>query len=70
MEYRNLGSSGLKVSIVGIGCNNFGRRCDAQQTAEVVTAALDNEINFFDTAVYQQNIDSPSPDFAQFYFEH
>lgn len=50
MEYRNLGRSGLKVSLVGIGCNNFGRRCNAAQTNEVVHAALDCGINFFDTA--------------------
>ena len=50
MEYRNLGSSGLRVSLVGIGCNNFGGRCDAEQTNEVVSAALDCGINFFDTA--------------------
>lgn len=50
MEYRNLGSTGLKVSIVGIGCNNFGRRCDAAVTKEVVNAAFDVGINFFDTA--------------------
>ena len=50
MQYRNLGSTGLKVSLVGIGCNNFGRRCDVQATAEVVNTALDLGINFFDTA--------------------
>jgi len=50
MEYRNLGSSGLKVSAVGLGCNNFGMRIDADQTREVVHAALDAGINFFDTA--------------------
>lgn len=50
VEYRNLGSTGLKVSLVGIGCNNFGRRCDVQATAGVVKAALDVGINFFDTA--------------------
>ena len=50
MEYRNLGSSGLKVSMVGLGCNNFGMRCDADQTREVVHAGLDAGINFFDTA--------------------
>jgi aryl-alcohol dehydrogenase-like predicted oxidoreductase len=50
MEYRNLGSTGLKVSVVGLGCNNFGRRCDAAATADIVHAALDQEINFFDTA--------------------
>ena len=50
MEYRNLGQTGLKVSITGIGCNNFGRRCDEVATREIVEAALDNGINFFDTA--------------------
>jgi aryl-alcohol dehydrogenase-like predicted oxidoreductase len=50
MEYRNLGKSGLKVSLVGIGCNNFGGRCDPAQTNEVVHAAIDCGINFFDTA--------------------
>src|SRR4051794_37863639 len=48
METRSIGS--LKVSVVGLGCNNFGRRLDAAQTAVVVNAALDAGINFFDTA--------------------
>jgi aryl-alcohol dehydrogenase-like predicted oxidoreductase len=48
MEYRTLGS--LNVSLVGIGCNNFGWRIDAAGTAAVVDAALDAGINFFDTA--------------------
>jgi aryl-alcohol dehydrogenase-like predicted oxidoreductase len=48
MEYRRLGS--LSVSLVGIGCNNFGWRTDAAGTAAVVDAALDTGINFFDTA--------------------
>lgn len=50
MEFRNLGKTGLKVSVVGIGCNNFGRRCDAAQTQAIVDAAIDCGINFFDTA--------------------
>jgi aryl-alcohol dehydrogenase-like predicted oxidoreductase len=50
MEYRRLGDSGLKVSSVGLGCNNFGMRCDAEQTASVVHKALDLGITFFDTA--------------------
>ena len=50
MELRNLGNSGLKVSMVGLGCNNFGMRIDAAQTKAVVHAALDAGINFFDTA--------------------
>src|SRR5208283_2913633 len=40
MEYRNLGNSGLKVSAVGLGCNNFGMKCDAEQTRAVVHKAL------------------------------
>src|SRR2546428_3278617 len=48
MEYRNLGS--LQVSLVGIGCNNFGWRTDAAGTAAVVDAALEAGINLFDTA--------------------
>jgi aryl-alcohol dehydrogenase-like predicted oxidoreductase len=48
MEYRKLGS--LDVSLVGVGCNNFGWRIDAAGTAAVVDAALDAGINFFDTA--------------------
>ncbi len=50
MKYRNLGFTGLKVSVVGIGCNNFGMRIDANKSAEVVHAALDLGVNFFDTA--------------------
>ena len=50
MEYRNLGNSGLKVSVVGLGCNNFGMRIDTEQTRVVVNKALDEGINFFDTA--------------------
>ena len=48
MEQRAIGQ--LSVSAVGLGCNNFGRRLDAAATREVVSAALDSGINFFDTA--------------------
>ncbi len=48
MEIRSLG--GLRVSVVGVGCNNFGMRIDAEQTARVVDAALDAGITLFDTA--------------------
>jgi aryl-alcohol dehydrogenase-like predicted oxidoreductase len=48
MDYRSIGS--LRVSVVGIGCNNFGMRIDAVATERVVHAALDAGINFFDTA--------------------
>ncbi len=50
MEYRNLGNSGLKVSLVGLGCNNFAMKCDAEQTAAVVHRALDEGVTLFDTA--------------------
>ncbi|MEH1012159.1 aldo/keto reductase [Micromonospora sp. CPCC 206060] len=50
MTYRRLGDSGLMVSVVGIGCNNFGRKLDRDGTLAVVDAALDAGINFFDTA--------------------
>ena len=48
MNYRTLGT--LEVSAVGLGCNNFGMRLDAAQTAAVVHAAIDAGINYFDTA--------------------
>ncbi|MEJ3744805.1 aldo/keto reductase [Actinomycetes bacterium KLBMP 9797] len=50
MEYRRLGDSGLVVSIVGLGCNTFGRMIDGDAACAVVDAALDAGINFFDTA--------------------
>src|SRR5438067_6231705 len=48
MEKRRIGS--LEVTVAGLGCNNFGSRLDAEGTAEVVSAALEAGINFFDTA--------------------
>jgi aryl-alcohol dehydrogenase-like predicted oxidoreductase len=50
MRYRRLGISGLAVSVVGIGCNTFGRKLDAGGARAVVHAALDHGINLFDTA--------------------
>jgi aryl-alcohol dehydrogenase-like predicted oxidoreductase len=50
MRTERLGDSDLLVSRVGLGCNNFGGRCDLDRTREVVDAALDAGINFFDTA--------------------
>ena len=50
MEYRNLGSSGLKVSCLGLGGNTFGWYIDEQTSTEVIHRALDSGINFIDTA--------------------
>lgn len=50
LETRPLGNSGLLTSIVGLGCNNFGRRLDVDGTRAVVDAAIDDGVTFFDTA--------------------
>ena len=51
MKQRNLGKSGLQVSVVGLGCNNFGGRIDLAATRKVVHKALDLGVTFFDEAV-------------------
>src|SRR5262245_55848450 len=50
METRNLGRSGLRVSAVGLGCNNLAGRLDHAASLRVVHAALELGITFFDTA--------------------
>ncbi|MBD3781972.1 MAG: aldo/keto reductase [Micrococcales bacterium] len=50
MRYQPLGDSGLMVSVVGVGCNAFGSRIDADRTAAVVDAAVEAGITLFDTA--------------------
>src|ERR1700761_3406671 len=50
MRFRTLGSSGLLLSVVGLGCNNFGSRLDLAGTRAVVDAAIDAGITLFDTA--------------------
>lgn len=50
MQFRNLGHSGLRVSLVGLGCNNFGGRIDLDAAREVVDAAIEHGITLFDTA--------------------
>jgi aryl-alcohol dehydrogenase-like predicted oxidoreductase len=56
MRIRNLGRSGLQVSLVGLGCNNFGGRIDLEASRKVVHKALDLGITLFDTAdIYGEN---------------
>ena len=50
MEIRNLGGSGLRVSAVGLGCNNFGQRTDLETSRKVIHKAIDLGITLFDTA--------------------
>ena len=50
MQFRNLGTSGLRVSVVGLGCNNFGGRLDLEGSRKVIHKALDVGITLFDTA--------------------
>jgi len=50
MEQRSLGEGGPQLSVVGLGCNNFGMRIEADAAADVVRAALDAGITHFDTA--------------------
>jgi aryl-alcohol dehydrogenase-like predicted oxidoreductase len=55
MRIRTLGDGGPEVSVVGLGTNNFGGRCDLEQTRAVIEAALDEGITLFDTAdIYSQ----------------
>lgn len=55
MEYRQLGASGVRVSAIGLGTNQFGGKVDQQGVDEIIAGALDLGINFIDTAdVYTQ----------------
>jgi len=55
MKQRNVGNSGVKVSLLGLGCNNFGLRMPVEDSQAVIKKALDVGITFFDTAdVYGQ----------------
>lgn len=55
MQERNLGTSGLRVSTVGIGCNNFGGRIGTAETGRVIDAAIDLGVTLFDTADMYSN---------------
>jgi aryl-alcohol dehydrogenase-like predicted oxidoreductase len=58
MRYRRLGDSGLVVSVVGLGCNNFGRRVGLEETRAVVSAAIDAGVTLLDTAdIYGESED-------------
>src|SRR6202167_4929149 len=50
MEFRNLGGSDLRVSALGLGCNNFGQRIDLEASRKVIHKAIDLGITLFDTA--------------------
>ena len=55
MRIRTLGEGGPEITVVGLGTNNFGARCDLEQTRAVIDAALDEGITLFDTAdIYSQ----------------
>ena len=53
MKYRRIGSSGLKVSVIGLGGNNFGARADEETSVKIINDALEMGINFIDTAEEQ-----------------
>lgn len=50
MDYRNMGHSGVRVSEVGLGADQFGSRVDREGVKKIIAAALDEGINFIDTA--------------------
>ena len=50
MNYRQLGQSGLRVSVIGLGTNRFGGKVDEKGVAEIIHMALDRGVNFIDTA--------------------
>jgi len=56
MEIRNLGRSGLRVSAVGLGCNNFGQRIDLEASRKVIHKAIDLGVTLFDTADIYSNM--------------
>jgi aryl-alcohol dehydrogenase-like predicted oxidoreductase len=55
MEYRNVGNSGLRVSEIGLGTNQFGGKVDLQGTKNIISAAVDAGVNLIDTADIYQN---------------
>lgn len=59
MDYGRLGTSGLIVSKIGLGTNNFGGRIDLTRTRAVIDRAIDQGITFFDTADVYGGAQSP-----------
>src|SRR5689334_4747917 len=70
MKQRTLGASGLKVSLVGLGCNNFGLRIDADAARAVIHKALDLGITLFDTADVYGNRGGSETMLGQFLGSH
>ncbi|MFC5647943.1 aldo/keto reductase [Paenibacillus solisilvae] len=58
MKYRRLGRSGLEVSLLGLGTNSFGKRADRDTSVQIIDYALENGINFIDTANIYANTES------------
>lgn len=58
MKYRRLGKSGLEVSVLGLGTNAFGKRADQDTSIKIIHRALENGINFIDTANIYANSES------------
>src|SRR5690242_10726483 len=55
MDYRQLGASGVRVSVIGLGTNQFGGKVNRQGVQAIIDQALDLGMNFIDTAdVYQE----------------
>ena len=50
MQFRKLGASGLSVSAIGLGCNPFGNEVDQPTARDIVAAALEAGVNYFDSA--------------------
>ena len=61
MEIRNLGRSGLRVSTIGVGCNNFGGRIDETATKAVIHKALDLASRCSTPLTSMANVAAPKP---------
>jgi predicted aldo/keto reductase-like oxidoreductase len=66
MEIRNLGQSGLRVSAIGLGCNNFGGRIDLEATRAVIHKAIDLGITLIFTPNLGSDASAPPPPGCEF----